>query len=1227
MELDSLYGLLKQRVLVLDGAMGTMIQRLNLTEDDFRGRRFESHPVKLSGCNDLLCLTAGNAIKGIHKAYLDAGADIITTNSFNANSVSMSDYGIDKIPGLISEINKTAAGLAREATEEATPRWWGGRALVAGSVGPTNRTASMSPEVDDPSFRNITYDELIDAYSCQIDGLVEGGVDFILFETVFDTLNLKAGLDAANSVMEKRGVKLPVMISATVSDKAGRTLSGQTIRAFVTSVEEYDNVFSLGLNCSFGPADILPYLREMAENSSHFISCHPNAGLPNALGEYDETPERFAYHMGKILGEGIVNIAGGCCGTTPEHIAALSALVADAKPHLPVSLPAALRVSGLEMLEITPRNNFVNVGERCNVAGSRKFLRLIKEKKYDEALSIAAKQVADGAMMIDVNMDDAMLDAKDEMVRFLRFMASDPDISRVPVMVDSSDFEVVEAALKNLQGKSIVNSISLKEGEDKFIEKARKIRRLGAAVIVMAFDEDGQADTFARKTDICKRAYNLLVDKCGFSPDDIIFDVNVMAVATGMEEHSRYGIDFILAVEWIKKNLPGARTSGGISNLSFAFRGKNYLREAMHAVFLYHAIKSGLDMGIVNPSSSVTYEDVDAELRELLEDVILARRKEAADELADFAAKETVEAKSSDNGSVRNLSVPVVDRLSDAIVKGNSYYLETDLEEALAEGISPVKIIEGPLMRGMNHVGDLFGEGKMFLPQVVKTARTMKRAVDFLKPFMKTTDSGENGKAGKVVFATVKGDVHDIGKNIVSIVLSCNNYEVIDLGVMVPAEKIIATVKKENPDLVCLSGLITPSLAEMVNVARAMEKEGFDIPLVVGGATTSKIHTALKIAPEYHGGVVHALDASQNPVIASRLLNPVTRKEYLESLSQEYETIRDGYNRNEIKTVPLELAREKGESLHRHDTKPVKPAEDLGKEIEVDLDIAEIAPFINWKMFFHAWRVSGDYLGSFPYDGCESCTSMWLSGLPENDRKKAEEALRLYDDARRLLLSLKNDGNFDGKGLVVFHKAFSEGDDLWIAGERFPMLRQQKEGSTYCSVADFVARRNGPEDYVGVFAVTAGKYLAEKSERLKNDGDSYGSLLCQSVADRIAEAASEWLHCKVRRELWGYASSEDLDVKEMLRGEYSGIRPAVGYPMIPDQLLNHALSRLVPFERIGVALTENGAMTPSASVCGLYIANPEAEYFMVGEIGEDQLVDYSGRRGIETERMKEILRL
>lgn len=1219
---------MKRQVLVLDGAMGTMIQRYRFTEDDCRGDRFMSHDIRLSGCNDVLCLVRPGQIKEIHDAYLNAGADIISTNSFNANAVSMEDYGLQRYPGLIREINRAAASLARECALAAPERRWGGKALVAGSIGPTNRTASMSPDVSDPAFRNVTYDQLFDAYSEQIEGLIEGGADILLFETVFDTLNLKAGLDAANKVMERTGKELPVMVSATISDRSGRTLSGQTLAAFVTSVESYDHVVSLGLNCSFGPSEIVPYVKELGGLTRHFVSCHPNAGLPNALGEYDETPAMFASHVGMMLREGLLNIAGGCCGTTPEHIAALVSQLPDAVRRVAPEIAPALRVSGLERVEVLPENNFVNVGERCNVAGSRKFLRLIKEKKYEEAMTIAARQVEDGAMMIDVNMDDAMLDAREEMVHFLRYIASDPDIARVPVMIDSSDWDVVESALKNVQGKSIVNSISLKEGEDAFVWKGRRIRELGAAVIVMAFDENGQADTYQRKIEISRRAYSLLTERCGFLPDDIIFDVNIMAVATGMEEHNRYGIDYIEAVRWIKRNLPGARTSGGVSNLSFSFRGKNALREAMHAVFLYHAIGAGLDMGIVNPATSVTYEDIEPGLRSLLEDVILARRGEAPDELAVYAAGDTGNAASAKESVQQDRSIPVDERLRTAIVRGNPEFLNEDLDEAMESYKSAVGIIEGPLMDGMNRVGELFGEGKMFLPQVVKTARTMKMAVDHLKPFMEAASSeSPEGKAGKVVFATVKGDVHDIGKNIVSIVLSCNNYEVIDLGVMVPAETIVETALREKPDLVCLSGLITPSLSEMVNVAKAMEASGLDIPLLVGGATTSRIHTALKISPVYHGPVVHMTDAAQNPVVASRLLNPATRTDFLEALRVDYENLRNSFNKKNTGTVSLEEAREKRVRLDWNGYVAPKPNMPLDAPSVMDIDLQEVSGYINWKMFFHAWRLTGDYLEKFPYDGCPACLAAWKGVIKPEDQAKAEEAWRLYKDARDVLSEISASGHFDGKAIVGFYEAESCGDNVRIGGETFPLLRQQARGSEYLSLADFVAPGDKTRDIVGVFAVTAGKFLAEEAERLKESGDSYGSLLRQSLADRIAEASSEWLHRKVRRELWGYAPEEDADVKTILRGEYRGIRPAMGYPMLPDQLLNHTLARLLPLSDAGVELTENGAMIPSATVSGLYISHPESRYFMTGTPGEDQLRDYAERRGTGVERIKEILRM
>ncbi len=1222
MEKKRFIELLKERVLVLDGAMGTMIQNLGLTDADFRGTRFASHPVKLEGCNDILVLTCPDYIRRIHSAYLSAGADIISTDTFNANSISMADYGMAS-EDIIVEINRSAARIAREAADAAPVRAWGGRALVAGSIGPTNRTASMSPDVADPAKRDVDFDMLYRAYSQQVEGLLDGGADILLFETVFDTLNLKAGLDAAGAVIAERGIDVPVMISATIADKSGRTLSGQTIKAFIASVGNYPQVVSLGLNCSFGPSQIIPYLRELSENTGHFVSCHPNAGLPNALGEYDETPELFVEHLGGILSKGLLNIVGGCCGTTPAHIRLLAEKASGCAPRVPADVSPALRLSGLDELTVLPENNFVNVGERCNVAGSRKFLRLIKEKNYMEAMAVAAKQVADGAMLIDVNMDDSLLDAKEEMVTFLRYAASDPDIAKVPVMVDSSDWKVIENALKNLQGKGIVNSISLKEGEEAFLFKARRIRQLGAAVIVMAFDENGQADTFKRKIEVSERAYHLLVEKCGYNPQDIIFDVNIMAVATGMEEHRFYGIDFIKAVGWIKENLPGVRTSGGVSNLSFAFRGKNALREAMHAVFLYHAIKAGLDMAIMNPSVSVTYDDIEPELRELIEDVVLARREGAEEELAAYAMSENAMAKMEVAEEIRDLSVKPADRLKTSLISGQGRFLADDLADAMKEGMTPVDIIEGPLMEGMRHVGDLFGEGKMFLPQVVKTARTMKQAVDILRPFME--NAGTSGtKAGKVVFATVKGDVHDIGKNIVSIVLACNNFEVIDLGVMVPSETIVETVLKERPDFVCLSGLITPSLSEMVTVAKALDEAGVNVPIIVGGATTSRLHTALKIAPAYHGPVVHAADASQNPIIASRLLDD-SAQDYAEALRREYEELRaeyEGRNRGKLK---LEDARARGRK--RKERVAFKPVSPLGLPVDLHPGVAELLPLINWKMFFHAWRISGSFLSGFPYDLCDGCIAGWRASLRDEEKIKGEEALKLYRDALAILRQYADSGSLDVTASVVFHRCHSEGDDLIIAEERIPMLRQQGDIPETLSVADFVLPEKLGPDYIGVFCVTAGQTITADSERYRNEGDEYRSLLLQTLADRLAEAASEWMHAEVRTRLWGYSSDEDDSPAARLCGDYPGIRPAVGYPSMPDQLLNHSLDRLLLFGRLGVKLTENGAMWPTSSVSGLYIADPESRYFMIGEIGEDQLADYSRRRGLDVEKMKEILKI
>lgn len=1202
-EIDQFKNILRHHVLVLDGAMGTMIQKYGLTDHDFRGERFSRHGISLIGCNDILCLTRPDIIKAIHKEYLDAGADIISTDTFNANAISLADYNLDVVPGLVREINKAGASIALQAAEESVERAWGGRPLVAGSVGPTNKSATMSPDVSDPAARNVTYDELYDAYHEQIEGLIDGGADIILFETVFDTLNLKAGLDAAHNVMDASGKALPIMISATVSDKSGRTLSGQTLQAFATSVNGYPYVMSLGLNCSFGPKDIIPAVRELSKSTGHLISTHPNAGLPDALGQYDLTPEKFVSEISPLLKDRLVNIVGGCCGTTPAHINELRRAVDKTHPYLPDGLENALRISGLERVEVRPENNFLLVGERCNVAGSRKFLRLIKEKNYDEALGIAVKQVEDGAMVLDINMDDPLLDAPVEMTHFLRLYASEPDVAKVPVMVDSSDWKVVEFALKNLQGKSIVNSISLKEGEDVFIRKAKRIRELGASVIVMAFDEKGQADTYERKIEVCDRAYHILTEQCGYAGDDIIFDVNVMAVATGLEEHSRYGIDFIKAVRWVKENLPGARTSGGISNLSFAFRGRNALREAMHTVFLYHAISAGLDMAIMNPASALTYDEIDPELRSLIEDVVLARSVEASDLLADYATKEVASKGTQAASAERDLDVPVAKRIEESVVAGRSEHLVEDLDE-ISKSMKAVDIVEGPLMDGMKRVGELFGEGKMFLPQVVKTARVMKMAVDHLEPLLLADASKSDGKkAGKVLLATVKGDVHDIGKNIVSIVLACNNFEIIDLGVMVPAEEIVRVALDEKPDIICLSGLITPSLAEMAATAEALRDAGLDIPLLIGGATTSPLHTALKIAPVYNGPVVHMQDASRNPVAAAALLNPKEKDEFIGILKEQQARLRESYSNGNKEIVDIAQARALG-AVNRPSSYPsVPPKADFGKTIVRKFSIEDLDGFINWKILLHAWGIHGS--------GC-------AFGCSDNI-----EAIKLVEDARKCLHQLAESGSFDGFGLVRIVEASVAGDDIVVDGVTIPLLRQQTVGSKHLALCDFI---NPDGDYVGVFMAGAGRYIESERLRFEKLGDSYKALLLQSLADRLAEAASELLHYYVRKDYWGYAPDEELDAQRILRGEFRGIRPAMGYPMLPDQLLNiEIFNLLMPESGERVKITENGAMLPSSTVSGLYVSHPDSRYLNLGRVGDDQMEDYSMRRGLTLQRIKEVL--
>ncbi len=1220
-----LLNLLKERILILDGGMGTMIQTFKLTEKDYRGQQFADWPSDLKGNNDLLCITRPDVIKSIHRQYLDAGADIFATNTFNANAISMEDYGMQS---LVRDINLAAAHLGREVADEFMALHPDRKIFVAGSIGPTNKTASMSPDVSDPAYRAVTYMDLYNAYKEQVETLVEGGVDIILFETTFDTLNVKAGLEAAETVLKESGKDLPIMLSLTLSAQGGRTFSGQTLMAFLASIQ-HTSVISVGLNCSFGAADMKPYLAELAKNAPYYISAYPNAGLPNSFGAYDETPETMASHVKPYIEEGLVNILGGCCGTTPAHIAAYPELIKGAKPHVPVAKPDCLWLSGLELLEVKPENNFVNIGERCNVAGSRKFLRLIKEGKYEEALTIARKQVEDGAQVIDINMDEGMLDAVKEMTTFLNLIASEPDIARVPVMIDSSKWEVIEKGLMCVQGKSIVNSISLKEGEEAFLAHARRIKQLGAAVVVMAFDEKGQADVFERKIEVCERAYRLLTEKVDFDPNGIIFDPNILAIATGIEEHNGYALDFIRAVEWIKQNLPGAKVSGGVSNLSFSFRGNNYVREAMHAVFLYHAIAKGMDMGIVNPSAAVLYEDIEPAFRNLLEDVILARRAEAAEELITYAEQLHVEVHG--EGEVKKevwREGSLTERLEYALIKGISDHLEEDLKEALQHYPKAVNIIDGPLMGGMNKVGDLFGAGKMFLPQVVKTARTMKKAVAILQPAIEAEKStAKSAKAGKVVFATVKGDVHDIGKNIVSIVLACNNYEVIDLGVMVPADVIVKTAIQEQPDLVCLSGLITPSLEEMVHVTEEMQKAGLSIPIMVGGATTSKLHTAVKIAPHYNYPVIHVLDASQNPLIAAKLLNTDTRDAYIAQLDLEYEALRLSLENKKIDLVSLDEARANPFIIDWNSYQPVKPAA-MGVHVVDYIPVEKLIPYINWIFFFSAWKLSGRFAEIANLHDCYTCRAAWLAEIPEADRTKATEAMQLYKDAVKLLEHLVEIKAEYCKAIYGFFSANSIGDAIRIGDELLPVLRQQarKEEPVYKSLADYVMPESeGRTDYVGAFVVTAGagaEYLKEKFEK---EGDTFNSMLLQILLDRLAEATAEYLHEQVRKFHWGYAPNESLTVQELYKVKYQGIRPAVGYPSLPDQLLNYQVDRWLNMEQIGVKLTENGAMYPTASVSGIYIAHPDSDYFMIGKIDEEQLQSYAAARGLSEAEARKLL--
>lgn len=1226
-----LENLLSDRILILDGAMGTMIQRYNLTEEDFRGDRFRDFDVLLKGNNDLLSITRPDVISEIHREYLAAGADIIETNTFNSTSISMQDY---KMSHLAGEINRAAVKLAREAADEFTKLTPEKPRFVAGSIGPTNKTASMSPRVEEPMYRAATFDHFKSAYKEQIFALVEGGADLLLIETIFDTLNAKAAIFAAEEVAAETGINTPIMLSVTLSDKAGRTLSGQTLGAFVASVS-HANPLLIGLNCSLGAAELKPYVKELGKAAPFYISTYPNAGLPNQLGEYDETPEKMASQIREFIDERLINVVGGCCGTTPEHISKYVDLVKGAIPHERSKPSEYMQLSGLEMLEVSPQINFLNIGERCNVAGSRKFLRLIKEQKYEEALDIARRQVEDGAQVLDINMDEGLLDGVKEMTNFLNMLASDPDVSRVPIMIDSSDWNVLEAGLKCVQGKPILNSISLKNGEVEFLRQAKLAQMYGAAVVVMAFDETGQAASYERRIEICERAYRLLTEN-GFDPKDIIFDPNILAIATGMDEHKNYAVDFIESVTWIKENLPHAKVSGGVSNLSFSFRGNDYIRELMHSAFLYHAINAGLDMGIVNPSQSVIYEDIPENEKQLVEDVIFNRSDDATERLMAYAEKikkdkstDTEQAKSEE---WRNYTLD--ERLSYALVKGISDHMEEDLAESLRIYPRAVDIIDKPLMEGMNRVGNLFGAGKMFLPQVVKAARAMKKAVSILQPVLEAEKSTEeSNKAGKILLATVKGDVHDIGKNIVSIVLSCNNYDILDLGVMVPPEKIIETIKKEKPDIVGLSGLITPSLGEMGVVAEEMQKAGLNIPLLIGGATTSKLHTALKIEPKYSGPVVYVKDASQAPSAVANLMNRESRQEYIEKVKEEYERLRENYSQKEVELVTIDEARENAYKIDWNSFESYKP-NSLGR-IKLDkINIAEIIPWLDWKFLFPAWNLSARFHTITRIGKSDEERAKWIESFREDDREKGKEAIKLYDDAVEMLNKFVSDDVDYIRAVFGIYEAYSDNDTIYVKGDAkgdytaFPFLRQQKKSrkNEYYCLSDFTAPlESGKKDYIGAFAVTAGFGADDQLERYSAEGDEYNGLLMKSLLDRLAEAATEWLHAKVRREYWGYASDEDLTIDEMLAVRFQGIRPAVGYPSIPDQTTNFTLHDLLSTEEIGIKLTENGVMHPNASVSGLFFSHPQSKYFGIGEIDEAQMVDYANRKKKNPDEIRKFL--
>ena len=1210
-----LFKLLQERIFVLDGAMGTMIQEYKLSETDYRGSQLKDASDDQKGNNDLLSITQPDIIREIHSNFLSAGADIIETNTFNANPISQADYNLQD---QTYNLNLASAKVAREAADEFTKKNPGKPRFVAGAIGPTNKTLSISPDVEDPGFRALTFDQLADSYTHQIKGLVDGGVDLLLVETQIDTLNAKSAIYAIHRYMRETGKQLPVMLSGSIVDQSGRTLSGQTTEAFWISVSHTKNLLSVGLNCSLGSKQMRPYIQELSKHATCFTSLYPNAGLPNEMGEYTESPEFMANQMREYAEEGFVNLVGGCCGTKPEHIRAIAE---EAKRHKPRKQPNPkpyLRLSGLEPLVVRPETNFVNIGERTNVTGSAKFKRLIKNEEYEEGLSVARDQVEGGAQIIDVNMDEALLDSEQVMKDFINLMAAEPDIARVPFMVDSSKWSVILSGLKTTQGKSVVNSISLKEGEETFKEQAHHILDFGAAVVVMAFDEKGQADSLERRKEICRRAYDILTKEVGFAPQDIILDPNILTVATGIEEHNNYAVDFIETVRWIKENLPLAKVSGGLSNISFSFRGNNIVREAMHSAFLYHAIEAGLDMAIVNAGQLEVYEEIEPKLRELVEDVLLNRRDDATERLVDYADK----IKDQESGEVKAKKDAwregsVEERIKHALVKGITDYIEDDVEEARQKYPRPIEVIEGPMMDGMNVVGDLFGAGKMFLPQVVKSARVMKKGVAILIPFIeKEKEKNKNSEPkAKVLLATVKGDVHDIGKNIVAVVLRCNNYDVIDLGVMNPSDKILAAAKEHNVDVVGLSGLITPSLDEMVHVAKEMTREGFQTPLLIGGATTSRMHTAVKIAPSYENPVIHVLDASRSVTVVNRLVSKTLKKGFLDEVRKEYEGLRDQYSsRSKRKTyLPISDARENRTKIDWDDTE-VKTPKNLGVTTFKNFPLAKLRRFIDWGPFFIAWEMKG----KFP-DILE-------------DEKAGKEARKLFDEANQLLDKIINENLLTANGVLGLFPANSVGDDIEIYTDEsrkevqavFHALRQQskkRSGQPNKALSDYVAPKNtGIQDYMGAFAVTTGHGVNELVTKFEKDHDDYNAILVKALADRLAEAFAEYLHREVRTNLWGYSPNEDLDNDQLIREEYHGIRPAPGYPAQPDHTEKRILFDLLDVEESAcITLTEHLAMSPASSVSGLYFAHPDSQYFNLGNIEKDQVKDYAKRKGMSVE--------